>query len=98
VAARLSRAAFRFQPTLVVSAISVRAVSIALLLPVLAALGFIAMGKELVANTDAAAAVREYLSPDNAVQRLAIRAWKDNLLNWYFSIIGAASSRAKSAT
>ena len=64
--------------------------SIALLLPVLAALGFIAMGKELVANTDAAAAVREYLSPDNAVQRLAIAQWKDNLLNWYFSIIGAA--------
>jgi adenylate cyclase len=64
--------------------------SIALLLPVLAALGFIAMGKELVANTDAAAAVREYLSPNNAVQRLAIEQWKDNLLNWYFSIIGAA--------
>jgi adenylate cyclase len=64
--------------------------SIALLLPVLSALGFIAMGKELVANLDAAAAVREYLSPDNAVQRLAIAQWKDNLLNWYFSIIGAA--------
>ena len=64
--------------------------SVALLLPVLAALGFIAMGKELVANPDAAAAVREYLSPDNAAQRLAIAQWKDNLLNWYFSIIGAA--------
>ena len=64
--------------------------SVALLLPVLAALGFIAMGKELVVNTDAAAAVREYLSPDNAVQRLAIAQWKDNLLNWYYSIIGAA--------
>src|SRR5215212_8540725 len=64
--------------------------SIALLLPVLAALGFIAMGRELVANTDAAAAVREYLSPANAVQRLAIQQWKDNLLNWYFSIIFAA--------
>ena len=64
--------------------------SIALLVPVLAALGFIAMGKELVANPEAAAAVRDYLSPDNAVQRLAIAQWKDNLLNWYFSIIGAA--------
>jgi adenylate cyclase len=64
--------------------------SVALLLPVLAALGFIAMGKELVVNADAAAAVREYLSPDNAAQRLAIAQWKDNLLNWYFSIIGAA--------
>jgi len=34
--------------------------------------------------------VRQYLSPDNAAQRLAIAQWKDNLLNWYFSIIGAA--------
>ena len=64
--------------------------SIALLLPVLSALGFIAMGKELVANPEAAAAAREYLSPDHAVQRLAIAQWKDNLLNWYFAIIGAA--------
>jgi adenylate cyclase len=64
--------------------------SVALLVPVLAALGFIAMGKELVANADAAAAVREYLNPDHAVQRLAIAQSKDNLLNWYFSIIGAA--------
>ena len=64
--------------------------SVALLLPVLAALGFIAMGKELATSPDAAAAALEYLSPDNAVQRLAIAQWKDNLLNWYFSIIGAA--------
>ena len=64
--------------------------SAALLLPVLAALGFIAMGKELAASPAAAAAALQYLSPDNAVQRLAIAQWKDNLLNWYFSIIGAA--------
>ena len=64
--------------------------SAALLLPVLAALGFIAMGKELAASPAAAAAALEYLNPDNAVQRLAIAQWKDNLLNWYFSIIGAA--------
>ena len=64
--------------------------SAALLLPVLAALGFIAMGKELAANSAAAAAALEYLSPANAVQRLAIAQWKDSLLNWYFSIIGAA--------
>jgi adenylate cyclase len=64
--------------------------SFALLLPVLAALGFIAMGKELLANIEAAAAVREYLSPDHAMERLAIAQWKDNLLNWYYSIIGAA--------
>ena len=28
--------------------------------------------------------------PNNAAQRLAISQWKDNLLNWYFAIIGAA--------
>ena len=64
--------------------------SVALLLPVLAALGFLAMGKELAASPVAAAAALEYLNPNNAVQRLAIAQWKDNLLNWYFSIIGAA--------
>src|SRR4029077_16219932 len=64
--------------------------SAALLLPVLAALGFLAMGKELAASPVAAAAALEYLNPNNAVQRLAIAQWKDNLLNWYFSIIGTA--------
>ncbi len=64
--------------------------SAALLLPVLAALGFIAMGKELAASPAAAAAALEYLNPSNAAQRLALAQWKDNLLNWYFSIIGAA--------
>jgi adenylate cyclase len=64
--------------------------SAALLLPVLAALGFIAMGKELASSPAAAAAALQYLSPDNALQRLAIAQWKDNLLNWYFSIIGVA--------
>jgi adenylate cyclase len=64
--------------------------SAALLLPVLAALGFIAMGKELATSPAAAAAALQYLSPDNAAQRLAIAQWKDNLLNWYFAIIGAA--------
>ena len=48
------------------------------------------MGRELAVSSAAAAAAMEYLSPDNAVQRLAIRQWKDNLLNWYFSIICAA--------
>jgi adenylate cyclase len=64
--------------------------SAALLLPVLAALGFIAMGKELATSPSAAAAALQYLSPDNAAQRLAIAQWKDNLLNWYFSIIAIA--------
>ena len=64
--------------------------SAALLLPVLSALGFIAMGRELATSPAAAAAALQYLSPDNAVQRLAITQWKDNLLNWYFAIIAAA--------
>jgi adenylate cyclase len=62
---------------------------VALLLPVLSALGFIAMGRELAASPSAAAAALEFLSPDNAAQRLAIAQWKDGLLNWYYSIIGA---------
>jgi adenylate cyclase len=63
--------------------------AIALLLPVFSGLGFIAMGREL-AGTPRSAAAQEYLSPANAEQRLAIAQWKDNLLNWYFSIIFAA--------
>ena len=64
--------------------------SAALLLPVLSALGFIAMGKELAASPEAAAAALEVLKPDHAAQRLALSQWKDSVLNWYFSIIGAA--------
>jgi adenylate cyclase len=64
--------------------------SAALLLPVLSALGFIAMGRELSLNPEAAAAALRFLSPDNAVQRLAIAEWKDNVLNTYFAIIGVA--------
>ena len=64
--------------------------SAALLLPVLAGLGFVAMGKELAATPAAVAAAAEFLSPANAAQRLAIAQWKDNLLGWYYAIIGAA--------
>jgi len=63
--------------------------AIALLLPVFSGLGFIAMGRELAGGPRSAAAA-EYLSPAHAEQRLAIQQWKDNLLNWYFSIIFAA--------
>lgn len=64
--------------------------AIALLLPVLSGLGFIAMGRELAASPSAAAAALNYLKPDNAAQRLAIAQWKDGLLNWYFAFIGVA--------
>jgi adenylate cyclase len=63
--------------------------AVALLVPVFAGMGFIAMGRELASGPRSAAAM-EYLSPANAVQRLAIQQWKDNLLNWYFAIIFAA--------
>jgi adenylate cyclase len=62
----------------------------ALLVPVLAGLGFIAMGRELQASPEAAAEALKFLSPDNTTQRLAISQWKDSLLYWYFSIILAA--------
>jgi adenylate cyclase len=64
--------------------------SVALLLPVLAGLGFIAMGRELAVSPLAAASALQYLSPDNAVQRLAIEQWKGSLLNWYFALVGVA--------
>jgi adenylate cyclase len=64
--------------------------SVALLLPVLSALGFIAMGRELAVTPDAVAAAQKYFSPEFAPQRLAIAEWKDQLLNGYFSIIALA--------
>ena len=59
-------------------------------------MGFIAMGRELASGPRSEAA-KEYLSPANAVQRLAIEQWKSNLLNWYFSIIFAAFRQAASS-
>jgi adenylate cyclase len=64
--------------------------SIALLLPVLSGLGFIAMGRQLAVTPDAIAAAQKYFSPEFAPQRLAIAEWKDRLLNGYFSIIALA--------
>jgi adenylate cyclase len=63
--------------------------AVALLLPVLSALGFIAMGKELATNAQAMAMAQAYLSPENAAQRIAIAQWRDGILLAYFSIIGA---------
>jgi adenylate cyclase len=64
--------------------------AIALLLPVLSALGFIAMGRQLAATPEAIAAAARYFSPEFAPQRLAIAEWKDRLLNGYFAIIALA--------
>jgi len=64
--------------------------AVVLLLPVLSALGFLAMGREVATDPALAEAAKQYLSPENAAQRLAIAQWKDNLLNGYFLLIGAA--------
>jgi adenylate cyclase len=64
--------------------------AIALLLPVLSALGFVAMGRELMNTPEAMAAAQKYFSPEYAPQRLAIADWKQRLLNGYFAIIAAA--------
>jgi adenylate cyclase len=61
--------------------------AIALLLPVFAGLGFIAMGRELATNPAVAAAALEYLSPTHAAERLAIAHWRTNMLSAYFAII-----------
>src|SRR5499427_7184649 len=59
----------------------------ALLLPVLSALGFVAMGRELAESPDAAAAAFDYFSPTHAAQRIAIAQWRDGILAAYFAII-----------
>jgi adenylate cyclase len=64
--------------------------SIALLLPVFSALGFIAMGKELSANAAAAAAALDYLSATHAAERIAIAHWRNGLLSSYFAVVAAA--------
>ena len=62
----------------------------ALLLPVLSALGFMVMGREITANPKAAAATAEYFSPANTAQRQSLSNWRDGILTAYFCIIGAA--------
>ena len=61
----------------------------ALLLPVLSALGFVAMGRDLAESPAASAAAFNYLSPTHAAQRIAIAQWRDGMLAGYFAIIAA---------
>jgi adenylate cyclase len=62
---------------------------VALLLPVLSALGFLAMGKEVSANSEALSAAREFLGDAHADKREAIGRWRNGILSWYFAIIAA---------
>ena len=71
--------------------------SAALLLPVLSALGFIAMGRELMASPAAVAASLDYLSPSHVAQRLAIAQWKRACSTGTSRSSLRPSSRAKSA-
>ena len=66
--------------------------AVALLLPVLSALGFISMAKEVGANIEITTAARKDLSAqsEDAEKRIAIARWRNTLLTWYFAIIGAA--------
>ncbi len=62
----------------------------ALLLPVLSALGFVAMGRHLAESPEAAAAAFQYFSPTYAAQRIAIANWRDGMIMAYCAIIAAA--------
>jgi adenylate cyclase len=64
--------------------------AVMLLVPVFSGMGFIAMGKELRTNAEAAAAARDYQGPAHAGQRLALAHTKDRLLIGYLSLIGLA--------
>jgi len=62
----------------------------ALLIPVLSALGFVAMGRALAESPAAAAAAFNYYSPTHAAQRIAIAQWRDGLLMAYLALVAAA--------
>jgi adenylate cyclase len=64
--------------------------AVAILLPVFSAFGFIAMGRELATNPSAVAAAQAYLGAEHAVERAGLAYWHNQLLVWYFSIIGMA--------
>lgn len=64
--------------------------SIALLLPVFSAFGFVAMGRELASNAAAIAAAQAYLGPGHEMQRAGIAQMHNGLLIGYFVIIGSA--------
>ena len=63
--------------------------AIALLVPVLSALGFVTLGRELIDSPIAAAAAYDYLSPSHAADRAAIEYLRDVSLAVYFVLVGA---------
>ncbi len=63
--------------------------AVALLVPVLSALGFVTLGRELITSPISAAAAYDYLSPSHAAERAAIEHWRDGCLAVYFALVGA---------
>jgi adenylate cyclase len=63
--------------------------AIALLVPVLSALGFVTLGRDLIDSPIAAAAAYNYLSPSHAGERAAIEWLRDGSLAAYFLLVGA---------
>ncbi|MCC6778608.1 MAG: 2Fe-2S iron-sulfur cluster binding domain-containing protein [Hyphomicrobiales bacterium] len=64
--------------------------SFALLLPVMSAVGFLSMGKELGGNNEALATAREFLGDAHIAQREGIERWRNGLLGLYLAISAAA--------
>jgi adenylate cyclase len=63
--------------------------ALALLLPVLSAVGFLMMGRELVASAAASQVAVDYYNSMNALQRAAILQWRDKLIAFYVIMVCA---------
>jgi adenylate cyclase len=61
----------------------------ALLLPVLSAVGFLMMGRELVASAAAQQVPVDYYNSMNALQRATILQWRDDLIAFYVVMVAA---------
>ena len=64
--------------------------AVALLFPVLSAMGFLTMGRELVASAADSQVPVDYYNTMNALQRAAILQWRDHLMVIYAAIVAAA--------
>ena len=64
--------------------------AVALLLPVLSALGFIVMGRQISRRPESPASSGGIHEPGERAQRQALAVWRDGILTAYFCIIGAA--------
>ena len=63
--------------------------ALALLFPVLSAMGFLTMGRELVASAADSQVPVDYYNTMNALQRAAILQWRNHLIDIYLVIVAA---------